>query len=204
MLSIDGTDAGTVAVPDEVFAVPVNHDLIAQAIYIRLQNARLATRKTKDRGEVRGGGAKPWRQKGTGRARHGSTRSPIWRGGGHVHALRPGVHNVTLSKAMRRGALVSSLSGKHAQGDVLVVQGLAYEKPHTKTAKKTLAAITDKQKALLVTADKDTAVKKSFQNIPGTKVREARLLHAYEIVWSDVVIFTKEGLDAFLGVVVKD
>lgn len=194
IITIQGEDAGTMDLSDNVFGAEVNNDLIAQAIYVRLQNARLGTRKTKDRGEIRGGGSKPWRQKGTGRARHGSTRSPIWTGGGHVHAIRPGSRQLTMPRAMRRAALFSALSAKVTNNAFVIVEGFAFEKPNTKNASAVVKKLTDKKKILIVTAGKDEQLEKSMRNIANVKVREARLLHPFEIVWSDVVLATKDSI----------
>jgi len=194
IITTQGENAGTMDLLDTVFGVEANNDLIAQAIYVRLQNARLGTRKTKDRGEISGGGSKPWRQKGTGRARHGSTRSPIWVGGGHVHALRPGAKQLVMPRAMRKAALFSALSAKVAGDAFVVVEGLSFEKPTTKTASAVVQKMTDKKKILIVTAGKDEQIEKSMRNLAHVKVREARLLHPLEIVWSDVVLATKESI----------
>jgi len=195
IITIQGEDAGVMELHGSVFDAEINNDLVAQSIYVRLQNARLGTRKTKDRGEIRGGGAKPWRQKGTGRARHGSTRSPIWVGGGHIHALRPGARQLTMPRAMRRAALFSALSTKVAAEAFVVVDGLTFEHPTTKEAAAIVKKLTDKKKVLIVTAGKDEQVEKSMRNLGSVKVREARILHPYEIMWSDVVLATKESID---------
>lgn len=199
IITIQGEDAGAMELSDTVFGTEVNQDLIAQSIYVRLQNARLGTRKTKDRGEISGGGSKPWRQKGTGRARQGSTRAPHWVGGGHIHALRPGAKQLTMPRAMRKAALSSALSAKVAQDTFVIVEGLTFDKPTTKDAATMVKKMTDKKKVLIVTEGKDEHVEKSMRNLTNVKVREARILHPYEIVWSDVVLATKESIAAITG-----
>ncbi len=177
-----------------LFEATVNTDLMAQAIRVRLHNAWLGTRKTKGRGEVRGGGRKPWRQKGTGRARHGSSRSPIWVGGGHVHALLPVQKALALPQKMRRRALFSSLTSKLQQDGIRVLSDFTLDQPKAKAAVEVLNRLGGEKKILLVTSDKNKTLETALKNVPNVNVIEARLLHPYNIFSCDIVILTEDSL----------
>lgn len=179
----------------EIFEGAINEDLVAQAIYVRLRNAQLGTRKTKDRGEVAGGGRKPWRQKGTGRARHGSIRSPIWVGGGHIHALRPYRASLKMPKKMRRQALFSALRMALASQNVQVVESGIIDNVSTKQAQGVHMVLTNGAKMLLLTAGKVEVLEKSFKNLPNVKVLDVRLLHPYDIVRAGNVVFVEDSLE---------
>lgn len=203
LLDTTGKEVKEVTLPKGLFSVEVNENLIAQAIRTRMHNAWLGTRRTKSRGEVSGGGRKPWRQKGTGRARHGSIRSPIWVGGGHTHPLRPVDNRLKMPKQMRRKALFSALSGRLGQGKVTLVQNWEGVKPKTKEALSFLKNIKAEGKVLLVVAEKDSVLAMAFNNIENVVVREARLLHPYDILHSDVLVLFEDSVsklkDTFLG-----
>lgn len=194
MFTVAGKEAGTVALPSSVFGVTWNADLVHQVTLGMQANARagLGRAHTKGRGEVRGGGRKPWRQKGTGRARHGSSRSPIWRGGGVTHGPRADKeYAVRIPRKMRARALFSVLSRKFRDGQILFVDTMPLAVPKTADAKKaldTLAKVAGFEKLsrksgnamLLVMPKNDDAVKKSFRNIGTTGVEEARNLNAVD------------------------
>lgn len=192
IFTVAGKEAGTTTLPASVFGVSWNSDLVHQVAVGMQANARAgrAGAHTKGRGEVRGGGKKPWRQKGTGRARHGSIRSPIWRGGGVTHGPRADKeYGVRIPKKMRAKALFSVLSKKFSDGNVLFVDALSFAGPKTRDARAmldALAGISGFEKlakksgnaALIVTPKNDEAVKKSFRNIGTTGVEEVRNLNA--------------------------
>src|SRR3990167_7590904 len=138
----EGKKAGTVTVPEELFALPWNADLVHQVITAMQSNARAGTAHAKGRGEVRGGGRKPWRQKGTGRARHGSSRSPIWKGGGVTHGPRKDkIYAKKINQKMRQKALLVSLSRKFKDGEILFVDSLELQEPKAKQARAVLAGL---------------------------------------------------------------
>jgi large subunit ribosomal protein L4 len=199
--SFDGADNGTIDLPDDLFAAEVNIPAMHQVVTAQLAAARSATSKVKSRGEVRGGGRKPWRQKGTGRARQGSTRSPQWIGGGVAHGPS-GDQNYTkrVNKKLKRVALRSALSDRVNGGNVRVVEGMAIEVPRTKDAVAFLKAfeLADRR-VLLVLAGADEAVSKSFRNL-GERVHLLTVdqLNTYDILVSDVVVFQAEALE-YLG-----
>jgi large subunit ribosomal protein L4 len=199
--SFDGADNGTIDLPDDLFAADVNIPAMHQVVTAQLAAARSATSKVKSRGEVRGGGRKPWRQKGTGRARQGSTRSPQWIGGGVAHGPS-GEQNYTkrVNKKLKRVALRSALSDRVNGGNVRVVEGMAIEVPRTKDAVAFLKAfeLADRR-VLLVLAGADEAVSKSFRNL-GERIHLLTVdqLNTYDILVSDVVVFQAEALE-YLG-----
>src|SRR5690554_5291602 len=156
-------------------------------------NNRLGTHSTKTRGEVRGGGRKPWRQKGTGRARHGSTRSPIWVGGGVVFGPTPRSYSYRLPKKARRAALKSALSAKAAAGNILVLDQLSVEQPKTKVMVNMFKAL-EAKKPLVVTAEWDSNVELSTRNIPGAVVAKPAGLNVYDILNSQELIITKDAV----------
>jgi large subunit ribosomal protein L4 len=174
--NIQGKKAGTVELPESVFGVAWNDSLMHQVVTTMQANARTPVAHTKGRGEVRGGGKKPWQQKGTGRARHGSIRSPIWKGGGVTHGPRKEkVYARTLPKKMRAKALFMALSRKHKDGEVLFIDSFGLMAPKTAAAKKALVALSDvkgfgrlssrNNAALLTSPERSDAVAKSFRNI---------------------------------------
>jgi large subunit ribosomal protein L4 len=195
---IDGTETGTVDLPDELFAAEVNVPAMHQVVTAQLAAARSGTSKTKTRGEVRGGGRKPWRQKGTGRARQGSSRSPQWIGGGVAHGPS-GVQNHTkrVSKKLKKVALRSALSDRVNGGNVRVVDGLTFDVPRTKDAVGFLGAFDlVGRRTLLVLAGVDDNVGKSFRNL-GARVHLLTVdqLNTYDVLVSDVVVFQAEAVE---------
>jgi len=193
----DGSTAGKVDLPGELFAAPVNVPVMHQVVTAQLAAARRGTSKVKTRGEVRGGGKKPWRQKGTGRARQGSTRAPQWTGGGVVHGPSGEQNYVKrINKKMKQVALRSALSDRAGSGDVVVVSDLRFEVPRTKDAIAFLdtLGLADK-KVLLVLATRDENIAKSFRNL-GNRVHLLTVdqMNTYDVLVSDVVVFQQEAL----------
>ncbi len=185
---------GDIELNDDIFSVEVNEGLLHQAVVMQLASQRLGTHATKTRSFVRGGGRKPWRQKGTGRARAGSTRSPLWVGGGTVFGPHPRSYAFSMPRKQRRLALKCALSDKVKSGDLIVLDTLAFEAPKTKEAVKVLAAFETPKKALFITADEVENVEKSARNIPGVKAIGAMGLNVFDILHHDKVFVTKDAV----------
>ena len=181
---------------DEVFAAEYNEPLIHQAIVAQLANARQGTKSALTRTEVRGGGVKPWRQKGTGRARQGSIRAPQWTHGGVVFAPKPRDLSKKLNKKMRQGAIISAISKKFSDGDVIILDKLTLDSGKTRDAVKVLNAIGVTKSAIVVTRDVVESVKRAINNIPKVELSPAELLSVYDVVKADKCIFTVEAIMA--------
>lgn len=190
----NGEKVGTTELNPTIFSAKINEQLMAQAVRVRLANARLGTAKTKGRGEVAGGGRKPWRQKGTGRARQGSIRSPLWRGGGHTHPLRPREHSLKITKKMKRLALFSALSKKRIQGKIFVLDNLTLKETKTKAMAEILQKLPISKKALLVIPVKDEKIERSIRNLASKKALEARLLNTYDVLNYESAVLLKDSL----------
>jgi large subunit ribosomal protein L4 len=197
-----GKKAATRELSDELFASEVNVPLMHQVVVAGLASIRAGTHSTKTRGDVSGGGKKPWRQKGTGRARQGSIRSPQWAGGGVAHGPHPRDHAQRVNKKMRRGALRSALTDALQSGKLAVVDGLAFEEPKTKAAVELLDALQLEGRVLVVLKEPTAsgAAEKSFRNLPYVKVAYAGGLGTYDLLLADRVLVTTEALDALEGV----
>jgi large subunit ribosomal protein L4 len=194
-----GRKAGSVELPADVFDVQVNVPLIHQVVVAQLAAARRGTHSTKSRGEVRGGGRKPYRQKGTGRARQGSTRAPQFTGGGIVHGPTPRDYAQRTPKKMKAAALRGALSDRARHGRVHVVAGFVEgDAPSTKAALAALAAVTDRTNVLVVAARGDELTVKSLRNLPQVHLIVADQLNTYDVLCSDDVVFTQAALEAFL------
>jgi large subunit ribosomal protein L4 len=190
-----GQIIGEVDLNDSIYATPVNVSLMHQALVRQLANARLGTHDTKTRSEVAGGGRKPWRQKGTGRARQGSTRAPNWVGGGVVFGPTPRKYTKSLNKKMQRSALRSALSAKASEGHIVVVDGLSLEAPKTKAMVAMLKALgMADQNVLLVMADKDQNIARSASNLPNVKTLLSNYLNVRDLLGHDVVVLTHSAL----------
>jgi large subunit ribosomal protein L4 len=189
-----GSDAGTIELDDAIFGVQPNVPVMHQVVTAQLANRRAGTQSTKTRAEVSGGGAKPWKQKGTGRARAGSSRSPIWSGGGVALGPKPRSYKQRTPKKMVRLALLSALSDRASEGKVLVVSGWGLEAPSTKAAKALLEAIGATGRSLVVVGADEILAAKSFRNLPDVHVILDTELNAYDVLCSDVVVFTPETL----------
>jgi len=196
----DKAKKAKIELPAEVFDVTTNVALIHQVVVAQLAAARQGTASTKTRGEVRGGGAKPYRQKGTGRARQGSTRAPQFAGGGVVHGPKPRSYEQRTPKKMKAAALRGALSDRARNDRVHVVSALvAGEAPSTRTAAETLAKITEARHVLVVAERGDELTWKSLRNIRTVHLLEPGQLNTYDVLISDEVVFTRAALEAFLG-----
>ncbi|HXR70071.1 50S ribosomal protein L4 [Actinocrinis sp.] len=189
-----------VDLPAEIFDVPANVPLIHQVVVAQLAAARQGTHKTKTRGEVAGGGRKPYRQKGTGRARQGSTRAPQFAGGGIVHGPVPRDYSQRTPKKMKAAALRGALSDRARNGRLHVIDAFdVAEKPHSKTALGAIKELTDRRHVLVVLGREETNAWKSLRNLPEVHLLHADQLNTYDVLVSDDVVFTKAGYDAFLA-----
>jgi large subunit ribosomal protein L4 len=186
-----GADAGTLELDDATFGIEPNVSVMHQVVTAQLAARRAGTQSTKTRAEVRGGGAKPWKQKGTGRARQGSIRSPQWVGGGVALGPKPRSYAQRTPKKMVRLALRSALSDRAADGKVVVVDDWAFDAPSTKAAVAALSALDLEGRVLVVLSRDDVAAWKSFRNLPTVHVLEVAELNTYDVLVSDVVVFTR-------------
>lgn len=189
-----GNDAGSVELDDAVFGLEPNIPVMHQVVTAQLAARRAGTHSTKTRAEVRGGGAKPWRQKGTGNARQGSIRSPQFAGGGVAHGPKPRNYGQKTPKKMVKLAMRSALSDRAADGKVVVVDSWGIDTPKTKTAKQALDALNLDGNVLVVLDRDDTAAQLSFRNLPGVQVTLVGELNAYDVLCSDWVVFTEATL----------
>ncbi len=186
---------GKMTLPESIFGLEVRTDILHTAVVNYLANQRQGTHATKTRGMVRGGGRKPWRQKHTGRARHGSIRSPIWKGGGVVFGPQPRDYSYKLPKKQKRLALKTALSAKLQDGELTVVDSLSFERPRTKDMVEFLKGLgLDGSSVLIVTEDKDENVYLSARNIPRVDVMRAQDLNTYELLVHQHVVMTKDAL----------
>jgi len=192
--STSGAETGTVELDDAIFGVRPNVPVMHQVVTAQLAARRAGTQSTLTRAEVRGGGAKPWRQKGTGRARQGSTRAPHWQGGGVALGPKPRSYKQRTPKKMIRLALLSALSDRAGEGKVVVVEGWGLETPSTKGAKTLLAALGVTGRVLVVVGPGEVVAAKSFRNLPDVHVLLNAELNAYDVLCSDWVVFTSETL----------
>ena len=191
--NMEGKEVGTLELNDAVFGVEVNEHLVHRAVVSQLANNRQGTQKAKTRSEVSGGGKKPWRQKGTGHARQGSTRAPQWTHGGIVFAPKPRTYRYTLNKKVKRLALKSALSAKAASGDILVVDGLKLDEVKTKAMKGFLDSI-QAGKSVVITPEVEKNVVLSARNIPGVITTTAKVLSVYDIVNANRLVVDKAAL----------
>jgi len=205
-VSVIGAEKKTVELPDEIFAAKVNVPLIHQVVVAQQAAARQGTHATKTRGEVRGGGKKPYRQKGTGRARQGSLRAPQYAGGGVVHGPQPRSYVQRTPKKMKAAALRGALSDRLSHGRVLVVSGFVDgDVPRTKDAVAVLAtAVAPGEKVLVVAHRDDELTWKSLRNVPGVHVLTEDQLNTYDVLASDHVVFTEQALTAFVSRAAKE
>ncbi len=192
--TVSGASAGTVTLADSIFGLQPNVPVMHQVVTAQLAAARSGTQSTLTRAEVRGGGKKPWRQKGTGRARHGSSRSPIWSGGGVALGPKPRKYNQKTPKKMIALALKSALSDRAAEGKVVVIDGWNFAKPSTKSAVTALKALGVSDRVLVVIGREDEDAYKSFRNLPEVQVMLQGELNTYDVLCNDWVVFTNETL----------
>lgn len=192
LYNIAGQETGEIELNDSVFGVDYNEAVIHQAVVRQMANERLGTHATKTRGLVRGGGKKPWKQKGTGRARVGSIRSPLWVGGGTVFGPTPRSHAKDMPRKARRLAVKSALSEKLRANELIVIDAIDFEVPKTKNVVKMLADLHSEGKALIVDGARNTVL--SARNIPGVKAYAPSGLNIYDIVNTDKLFLTQEAV----------
>lgn len=192
--NIEGQQVGEIELSEAVFGQPVNDAVLHEVVVMQLANRRQGTHDTKTRSQIRGGGKKPWRQKGTGRARHGTIRSPIWRGGGIVFGPHPRDYSYRVPKKVKRMALKSALATKVGAGRILVLDALELEAPKTKEMARILGNLKIGEGALVVTAERNANVEKSARNIPGVKSMEARRLNVYDLLDHPHLIMTRDAV----------
>ena len=194
-----GKGVGSLELAPELFEAEVRVALMHQVVLAGMAGLRAGTHATKTRGDVSGGGKKPWRQKGTGRARQGSIRSPQWVGGGVAHGPQPRSHAVRVNKKMKQGALRSALTDALRSGKLAVVKELSFEEPKTREAAAVLEALQLDGKVLLVLDEPREVVEKSFRNLPTVRVAYAKGLGTYEVLAADRVLFTGAALAVLQG-----
>ena len=202
VLNMEGKKVNEVELPAAIFEAPINVDLMHQAYVRQMANARLGTHETKVRSEVAGGGAKPYKQKGTGRARQGSRRAAQWVGGGRIHTPHPRSYEQRMPKKMRRAALRSALSAKVADAGVVLVDDLKLDETKTKAMAKAIASLVGESTALIVMPTKDQsydAVMRSADNLADTKVLLANYLNIRDLLGFDKVILPVSVLDALVA-----
>ena len=200
ILSPAGDKAGTVELPQEIFDAKVSIPLIHQVVVAQLAAARQGTHKTKTRAEVRGGGRKPYRQKGTGRARQGSTRAPQFAGGGVVHGPQPRDYSQRTPKKMKAAALRGALTDRARNDRIHVVTGVtAGDAPSTKTARTLIGKISERKNVLLVVERDDELAIKSARNLPEVHILDAGQLNTYDVLVSDDVVFTQAAFERFVA-----
>lgn len=195
MINMEGNPVEEIELKDEIFDIEINEHCVYLVVKNILANKRQGTQSAKTRAEVRGGGRKPWRQKGTGRARQGSIRSPQWKGGGVVFAPKPRDYSYTTPKKVRRLALKSVLTSKLQENELIVIDNVNFDAPKTKDFIKFLDAIKADKKALLVTAEKNENAVISSNNIPNVQTTVFNNINVYDILKHNSLILTKDALD---------
>jgi large subunit ribosomal protein L4 len=195
LYDITGKQTGEMELKDDVFGVEVNEAVLHQAVVMQLASQRLGTAATKTRGMVRGGGRKPWKQKGTGRARAGSTRSPIWVGGGTTFGPQPRSYAFRMPRKQRRLAIRCALSAKVEAGELVVVDNINFEAPKTKNVVTMLNGFNAAdEKTLIITNEVLENVEKSSRNIPGVKAIDSTGLNVYDLLYHSKVLITKDAV----------
>ena len=190
----EGQKVSDIQLSESVFAVEINKDVLHQVVVALLANKRQGTQSAKTRAEVSGGGIKPWRQKGTGRARQGSTRAPQWIKGGMVFAVKPRDYRTSLPKSMRRVAMKSALTSKVVDNDMIVLESLDFEAPKTKEVIKMLNALEATKKTLIITAESNENVYKSARNIEGVAVMPVNNINVYDLLRYEKLVITKDAV----------
>lgn len=202
VINMQGEEVETVDLPVDIFDAPINVDLMHQAFVRQMANRRTGAHSTKNRSEVRGGGRKPWRQKGTGRARHGSIRSPLWVGGGKVFTPRPRSYEKDMPKKMRKAALRSAISAKLSEGEVLFLDELTLDEPKTRLMDQALKTLTGENSTLVVYPEKDEnyqLLARSINNLPEAKLLLANYLNIRDLLGFDRVIVIQPAIDKILA-----
>ena len=198
VVNMEGKKVDTVELPAEVFEAPIKVDLMHQAYVRQMANARLGTHSTKTRGEVSGGGKRPWRQKGTGRARHGSTRSPIWVGGGKAHTPKPRSYRKKMPRKMRLAALRSALSAKAADEGIIILDELSIKEPKTKLMAQALDKVVGDESALILVPEKSDeykVIELSTRNLPDAKTLLATYINVRDLLGYDKIVLPLKALD---------
>jgi len=195
LYDMEGNEAGTLEASDAIFGIEPNEYAVHDVVKNYLANQRQGTQSAKTRAEVRGGGAKPYRQKGTGRARQGSRVAPNHVGGGVVFAPKPRDYRYSVPKKVKRIAMLSVLSSKVAENEIIVIDELTFEEPKTKEMVKFLSAVNADKKALILTAEKDENVVKSAANIPGVETSYVGRMNVYEILKANSFVVTKGAIE---------
>ena len=194
VLNVSGQNVGEIELNDSIFDIEVNEHVLYEAVKCQLANKRQGTQSAKTRAEVRGGGRKPWRQKGTGRARQGSIRSVQWVGGGVAFAPKPRDYSYSLPKKVRRLAMKSALSSKVQDKEIIVLDAVSLEAPKTKEIVNLFKNVNAAKKTLVVTAENDVNVVKSVRNIEGANVAHVSTLNVYDILNCDSFIITTDAV----------
>ena len=194
VLNMAGAEVGTVELNDSIFGIEPNTAVVHEVVKNHLANCRQGTQSALTRAEVSGGGKKPWRQKGAGHARQGSTRAPQWTHGGIVFAPKPRSYSYVLNKKVKRLAMKSALSAKAAAGEIIVIDSIKMDSIKTKDFRAFLNAVKADGKSLVVTPAKDEIVVKSARNIPGVETSMANLINVYDILKAKYLVLDKEAL----------
>lgn len=194
LYDMSGAQIGELELNDSVFGIEPNQAVMYDFVKMQLANKRVGTSSTKTRAEVSGSGKKPWRQKGTGRARVGSSRNPVWTGGGIAFGPKPRDYSYRLPRKARRLAMKSALSSKVLENNIIVVDQLKFDEPRTKQMVATLQALNSGQKTLVVTADGDPNVSKSARNIPGVKPLRVDFINVYDLLKHDTLLITRDAV----------
>lgn len=194
LYDMSGAQIGELELNDSVFGIEPNQAVMYDFVKMQLANKRVGTSSTKTRAEVKGSGKKPWRQKGTGRARVGSRRNPVWTGGGIVFGPKPRDFSYRLPRKVRKLAMKSALSSKVLENNLIVVDQLSFDEPRTKQMVATLQALNSGKKTLVITADGDANITKSARNIPGVKPLRVDYINVYDLLKYDTLLITKDAV----------
>lgn len=195
VLDLNGKKVDEIELSENIFGIEMSEHAVYEAVKNYLANQRQGTQCAKTRAEVRGGGRKPWKQKGTGRARQGSIRSPQWKGGGVVFAPKPRDYSYAIPKKVKRLAMKSLLTSKALENKIIVIDDFAMDAPKTKEFMNVMTALNTGKKPLFVTADNSPVIVKSGRNVPGVKVSFVNMLNVYDIVNSDTLVLTKKAVE---------
>ena len=200
VINMAGEKVGQIELSDTIFAAPINEPLMHQALVRQLANARLGTHKVKGRSEVSGGGRKPWKQKGTGRARQGSTRAAQWRGGGIIFGPTPRSYEQRMPRKMRRAALCSALSVKAADERIVVVDALTVTEPKTREMAQALQRMAVDASALILMAEANESVERSARNLPDVKLLRAHYLNIRDLLDHEYILIPQDALAVLEGI----
>ncbi len=194
LYDVSGAQIGELELNDNIFGIEPNQAVLYDFVRMQLANKRVGTASSKTRAEVRGGGKKPWRQKGTGRARVGSSRNPVWKGGGIVFGPKPRDYSYKLPKKVRRLAMKSALSGKVIENSMVILDQLNLDEPKTKDFIKILDSLKIDKDTLVITADGNPNVAKSARNIPGVKPLKVDFINVYDLLKYDTLLITRDAV----------